>query len=106
VANAPVTVTVQMQIAGEAAITGFEPIPDITVTKGTALEKVELPSVVTAVYSGGTRAEVAVVWNTEGLDLNTIGEYTLEGTVEGTEIKAVIKVIVIRRSDGGNNGGL
>jgi len=84
-----------------ATIVEILPIDDITVIKGSKIEQLGLPSVVTAVYSDNTRMQVPVQWNTEGLDLNTAGTYNLEGHVEGTEIKAVVKIIVIEEPSEG-----
>jgi trimeric autotransporter adhesin len=64
-------------------------LADITVTEG---EKVELPKVVEATYADGSKEDVAVVW--EETDFTKPGEYNVEGTVEGTELKAKVKVTV------------
>ncbi|KPU27427.1 hypothetical protein TR13x_04980 [Caloranaerobacter sp. TR13] len=55
-------------------------------------EAVELPATVTATYDDGTTADVAVTW--AAVDTSAAGTVTVEGTVEGTEIKAVATVTV------------
>lgn len=72
-----------------AEITAISPVADITVKEG---EKVELPSVVEVTYSDDSKKDVAVVWNET--DFTAPGEYVVEGTVEGTDLKASVKVTV------------
>ncbi|NLN05350.1 MAG: hypothetical protein GX166_11160, partial [Clostridiaceae bacterium] len=59
-----------------------------------------LPSEVTAVYSNGTTGQVNVVWG----DINPeqyaqTGTFTVEGIVEGSEIKAIASITVIEDDD-------
>ncbi|OXT16760.1 hypothetical protein B9K06_13775 [Bacillus sp. OG2] len=64
-------------------------LTDITVKEG---EKVELPKVVEATYADDSKEDVAVVW--EEADFSKPGVYNVEGTVEGTDLKAKVKVTV------------
>lgn len=77
--------------APEVTVSSVSAINDITVTEG---ETVTLPKKVTVTYSDGTTGEVAVTWNTTGVDFTKVGETTVEGKVEGTDKKASVKVIV------------
>ncbi len=56
----------------------------------------QLPKKVAVTYSDGHTDEAVVTWNTDGLDkqLPSVGEYTLEGSVEGTTLKATCKLVV------------
>lgn len=65
------------------------PIADITVNEG---EKVTLPETVTLKMSDDTTKEAKVTW--DAVDTAKPGEYTVNGTVEGIETKATVKVIV------------
>ncbi|MGD6842994.1 S-layer homology domain-containing protein [Bacillus infantis] len=64
-------------------------LTDITVKEG---EKVELPKVVEATYADDSKEDVAVKW--EEADFSKPGVYNVEGTVEGTDLKAKVKVTV------------
>jgi hypothetical protein len=65
---------------------------NVTTTVGTAPE---LPGQVTAVYSDDSTALVEVVWNeVDEADYAQTGTFTVEGTVEGTLIKAIANVTV------------
>lgn len=75
-------------------VESINPLPDITISQWTNPEEILFPSVVTVVYSNGTTVQKAVTWNTESLNTKVAGIYELEGTVEGTTLKAVVKVIV------------
>ncbi|GLB60229.1 S-layer homology domain-containing protein [Cytobacillus sp. NCCP-133] len=70
-------------------ITAISPVADITVVEG---EEVVLPEVVEVTYSDDSKEDVAVAW--EETDFSAPGEYVVEGTVEGTDLKASVKVIV------------
>ncbi|MBE3569062.1 MAG: S-layer homology domain-containing protein, partial [Bacillales bacterium] len=67
---------------------------DITVDEGTKLEDVKLPEKVTVVYSDKSEKEASVKWDTSKLDTSKPGTYTLDGTVDGTELKASVNVVV------------
>jgi len=63
-----------------------------TTTVGTAPK---LPELVTAIFNDGFRDLVAVVWNQINEDdYAKAGTFIVEGTVEGTNIKAIAKVTV------------
>ena len=54
-----------------------------------------LPSVVTARYSDGTSANLAVVWDAiESSQYASAGTFTVNGTVAGTSVKAVATITV------------
>ncbi|MCX7884039.1 MAG: Ig-like domain-containing protein [Caloramator sp.] len=72
-----------------AEIKEFASLADVTVNEG---QKVNLPETVKAKMSDGTEKEVAVKWDT--VDTTKAGEYTVNGTVEGTTLKATVKVVV------------
>jgi len=72
----------------------IKPIDDITVDEGTKLEDVKLPEKVTVVYSDKSEKEASVKWDTSKLDLSKPDTYKLEGTVDGTELKASVNVVV------------
>ncbi|MGG1290919.1 S-layer homology domain-containing protein [Bacillus smithii] len=69
-------------------------IDDITVDEGTKLEDVKLPEKVTVVYSDKSEKEASVKWDTSKLDLSKPDTYKLEGTVDGTDLKASVNVVV------------
>lgn len=72
----------------------IESITPVDVTTAVGKEPV-LPSVVTAVYADKSTSQVPVVW--EGIDpakYSTEGSFTVEGSVSGTNIKAVANVTV------------
>lgn len=64
-----------------------------------------LPSVVTARYSDGSTRQVPVVWDAiDPSKYATAGVFTVEGTVEGTSIKAVARITVVKKPDSGGSG--
>lgn len=69
-------------------------IDDITVDEGTKLEDVKLPEKVTVVYSDKSEKEASVKWDTSKLDTSKPDTYKLEGTVDGTDLKASVNVVV------------
>ncbi|MGL4992094.1 MAG: Ig-like domain-containing protein [Sarcina sp.] len=74
----------------EDQIVGFESVKT-TVLKG---EKVELPGQVTAIYGNGEKELTNVTW--EDFDdaiFESIGEYIVTGTVEGTDL--VVKATIV-----------
>ena len=72
--------------------TGYAPLNDIKVILG---NKVELPEYVQATFLNGTTKEVKVNWNTEKFDETKLGDYTLTGTVEGTEDTVTVTVHIV-----------
>lgn len=101
-------------VAKGVTVNGNLPV-DVVVTSTTTINKVseasqitverdakadtvtgQLPKKVTVTYSDGHTDEAAVTWNTDGLDkqLAAVGEHTLEGSVEGTTLKATCKLVV------------
>ncbi|MED1420735.1 S-layer homology domain-containing protein [Bacillus smithii] len=69
-------------------------LDDITVDEGTKLEDVKLPEKVTVVYSDKSEKEASVKWDTSKLDTSKPDTYKLEGTVDGTDLKASVNVVV------------
>lgn len=67
-------------------------LEDITVSKGSNLE---LPENVTVVYEDETREEKLVSWTPNTVDTEIVGSVNLVGEVEGTNLQAKLKVIVI-----------
>ncbi|MBQ7847023.1 MAG: glycoside hydrolase family 97 catalytic domain-containing protein [Clostridia bacterium] len=63
----------------------------IEVKKGS--ESAGLPQTLPLYYNTGKTTDVAVAWNTEGLDLNSAGEYTVTASAQG--FKAVVSVKVV-----------
>ena len=85
----PVDVTVRV-IANVP--TGYEALSDIKVILG---NEVVLPEVVKATFLNGSTKDVKVTWNTDKLDVTKAGDYTLTGTVEGTEDTVTITVHIV-----------
>lgn len=92
--NLPVEVTV----TSTTTINKVAEVPQITVERDAKADTVtgQLPKKVAVTYSDGHTDEAAVTWNTDGLDkqLAAVGEHTLEGSVEGTTLKATCKLVV------------
>lgn len=92
--NLPVEVTV----TSTTTINKVAEVPQITVERDAKADTVtgQLPKKVTVTYSDGHTDEAAVTWNTDGLDkqLAAVDEYTIEGSVEGTTLKAICKLVV------------
>mgnify|MGYP004709296733 CR=1 FL=1 len=92
--NLPVEVTV----TSTTTIGQVAEVSQITVERDTKAEAVtrQLPKTVGVTYTDGHTDTAAVTWNTDGLDkqLAAVAEYTIEGTVEGTTLKATCKLVV------------
>lgn len=92
--NLPVEVTV----TSTTTINKVAEVPQITVERDAKADTVtwQLPKKVAVTYSDDHTDEAAVTWNTDGLDkhLAAVGEYTIEGSVEGTTLKATCKLVV------------
>lgn len=92
--NLPVEVTV----TSTTTINKVAEVPQITVERDAKADTVtgQLPKKVAVTYSDGHADEAAVTWNTDGLDkhLAAVGEYTIEGSVEGTTLKSICKLVV------------
>ena len=114
-AQSPVTwdaSTVDLEEVGEytvkATVKGYTEVIDVTVEvienyfvkfeEGSVLTRTgvmpTLPKTVTAVYANTTKQIKTVTWNTSALDVSTVGEKIVEGTVYGIDTPATIKVIV------------
>lgn len=89
---------VEVVVTSTTTINKVAEVPQITVERDAKADTVtgQLPKKVAVTYSDGHTDEAAVTWNTDGLDkqLASVGEYTLEGSVEGTTLKATCKLVV------------
>jgi pectate lyase len=74
------------------AITSTVPLTDIKMIEGSVLN---LPKTVTATYSDGTTKDVDVTWtNSQDVDVNKMGIYTVNGKVANFSDTVTVKVIV------------
>ena len=89
---------VEVVVTSTTTINKVAEVPQITVERDAKADTVtgQLPKKVTVTYSDGHTDEAAVTWNTDGLDkhLAAVGEYTIEGSVEGATLKATCKLVV------------
>lgn len=89
---------VEVVVTSTTTINKVAEVPQITVERDAKADTVtgQLPKKVTVTYSDGHTDEATVTWNTDGLDkqLAAVGEHTLEGSVEGTTLKATCKLVV------------
>lgn len=89
---------VEVVVTSTTTINKVAEVPQITVERDAKADAVtgQLPKKVAVMYSDGHTDEAAVTWNTDGLDkhLAAVGEYTIEGSVEGTTLKATCKLVV------------
>lgn len=90
--------SVEVVVTSTTTINKVAEVPQITVERDAKADAVtgQLPKKVAVMYSDGHTDEATVTWNTDGLDkqLAAVGEYTLEGSVEGTTLKATCKLVV------------
>lgn len=68
-------------------IKGYAALDTVKVVQG--MDAV-LPEKIEVEYTNTTKEEIAVTWDTTGLDVNTVGEYILEGTL-ATELEGLSK---------------
>ena len=89
---------VEVVVTSTTTINKVAEVPQITVERDAKADAVtgQLPKKVAVMYSDGHTDEATLTWNTDGLDkqLAAVGEYTLEGSVEGTTLKATCKLVV------------
>ena len=89
---------VEVVVTSTTTINKVAETPQITVERYVKADAVtsHLPKTVSVTYTDGHTDLAAVTWNTNGLDkqLAAVGEYTIEGSVEGTTLKAVCKLVV------------
>ena len=89
---------VEVVITSTTTINKVAEVLQITVERDAKADTVtgQLPKKVAVTYSDGHTDEAAVTWNTDGLDkhLAAVGEYTIEGSVEGATLKAICKLVV------------
>ena len=89
---------VEVIVTSTTTINKVAEVPQITVERDAKADTVtgQLPKKVAVTYSDGHTDEATVTWNTDGLDkhLAAVGEYTIEGSVEGTTLKATCKLVV------------
>ncbi len=75
----------------ENRLTGYVAFDDVIVIVG---NKPTLPSKITATFLNGQSVTSDVTWNTDLLDINTIGDYNLTGTSTLiTDAKLVVRVV-------------
>lgn len=89
---------VEVIVTSTTTINKVAEVPQITVERDAKADTVtgQLPKKVAVTYSDGHTDEAKVTWNTDGLDkhLAAVGEHTIEGSVEGTTLKATCKLVV------------
>lgn len=89
---------VEVVVTSTTTINTVAEAPQITVERDAKADAVtsHLPKTVTVTYTDGHADLAAVTWNTDGLDkqLAAVGEHTIEGSVEGTTLKATCKLVV------------
>ena len=89
---------VEVVVTSTTTINKVAEAPQITVERDAKADAVtgQLPKTVNATYTDGHTDTAAVTWNTYGLDkqLAAVGEYTIEGSVVGTTLKATCKLVV------------
>lgn len=89
---------VEVIVTSTTTINKVAEVPQITVERDAKVDTVtgQLPKKVAVTYSDGHTDEASVTWNTDGLDkqLAAVGEHTIEGSVEGTTLKATCKLVV------------
>ena len=89
---------VEVIVTSTTTISKVAEAPQITVERDVKADAVtgQLPKTVSVTYTDGHTDEAAVTWVTDGLDkqLAAVGEHAIEGTVEGTTLKATCKLVV------------
>ncbi|WP_143316213.1 family 43 glycosylhydrolase [Clostridium sp. HBUAS56017] len=89
------TITATINVAKkEKTITSIAKT-DLTTTVG---KNVNLPKCVNVNYNDGTNEPLEVLWNEYNKDLiNKPGKFEVEGNVQGTEIKAIAEITVLKQ---------
>ena len=89
---------VEVVVTSTTTINKVAEAPQITVERDAKADAVtvQLPKTVTVTYTDGHTDKATVTWNTDGLDkqLAAVGEHTIEGSVEGTTLKATCMLVV------------
>ena len=89
---------VEVIVTSTTTINKVAEVPQIKVERDAKADAVtgQLPKKVAVTYSDGHTDEATVAWDTDGLNkqLAAVGEYTLEGSVEGATLKATCKLVV------------
>lgn len=89
---------VEVVVTSTTTINTVAEAPQITVERDAKADAVtsRLPKTVTVTYTDGHTDLATVTWNTDGLDkqLAAVGEHAIEGSVEGTTLKATCKLVV------------
>lgn len=89
---------VEVVVTSTTTINTVAEAPQITVERDAKADAVtsHLPKTVTVTYTDGHTDLATVTWNTDGLDkqLAAVGEHAIEGSVEGTTLKAACKLVV------------
>mgnify|MGYP006284732977 CR=1 FL=1 len=83
-------------------VIGTEEIPPFEVIIGTAFEEINLPETVTVFFDDLVSEELAVIWNEDNYDGNTVGTYIISGDIqllegmenpENIQAEAIINVV-------------
>ena len=89
---------VEVVVTSTTTINKVAEAPQITVERDAKADAVtgRLPKTVSVTYTDGHTDLAVVTWNTDGLDkqLAAVGEHAIEGSVEGTTLKAACKLVV------------
>lgn len=89
---------VEVVVTSTTTINKVAEVPQITVERDAKADTVtgQLPKTVSVTYTDDHIDTAAVTWNTDGLEkqLAAVGEHTIEGSVEGTTLKATCKLVV------------
>lgn len=89
---------VEVVVTSTTTINKVSEASQITVERDVKADAVtgQLPKTVSVTYTDGHTDLAAVTWNTDGLEkqLAAVGEHTIEGSVEGTTLKATCKLVV------------
>lgn len=83
--------TIKVTVAANEVI-GYAAIEDITSVVGV---EVTLPETVSVTYTNTTKEQKKVTWDTSKLDITKIADYTVKGTVEGTEDEVQVVVHIV-----------
>lgn len=77
-------------------IVSVEEVEDIVVQVGTSMDEVlyRLPEKLLATQEDGVQVSVGVTWDLSNVKLDEEGTYQVEGTLDGTDVKAYANIIV------------
>ncbi len=89
-----------LELETAVAIASVEELEEVTLVEGTPVGEEEavaslLPATVKVTTQEGETLDYAVTWDVSALDINTVGTYTVAGTIKGYDESIVLKVKVI-----------